>query len=91
LLVDSILYIREKIKNIYENELKEKNSEKELLTLGADNGPIGPKVPQKPSPSHSEGLKTFINNWFENVYMIRDMNIYKKGSKIQVLGRSWWV
>jgi formamidopyrimidine-DNA glycosylase len=66
LLVDSILYIREKIKNIYENELKEKNNEKELL-------------------------KTFINNWFENVYMIRDMNIYKKGSKIQVLGRSWWV
>jgi formamidopyrimidine-DNA glycosylase len=33
----------------------------------------------------------FINNWFENLYEIRDMNIYKKGSKIEVLGRSWWV
>lgn len=35
--------------------------------------------------------KEFINNWFENLYEIRDMNIYKKGSKIEVLGRSWWV
>jgi hypothetical protein len=26
------------------------------LTLGTDNGPIGPKVPQKPSPSLYEGL-----------------------------------
>ena len=35
--------------------------------------------------------RAFINNWFENLYEIRDMNIYKKGSKIEVLGRSWWV
>jgi hypothetical protein len=27
------------------------------LTLGTDNGPIGPSMPQKPSPSHCEGLK----------------------------------
>jgi hypothetical protein len=27
------------------------------LNLGSDNGPIGPSMPQKPSPSHSEGLK----------------------------------
>lgn len=35
--------------------------------------------------------REFINNWFENLYEIRDINIYKKGSKIEVLGRSWWV
>ena len=35
--------------------------------------------------------RAFVNNWFENLYEIRDMNIYKKGSKIEVLGRSWWV
>jgi len=35
--------------------------------------------------------KEFINEWFSNLYEIRDMNIYKKGSKIEVLGRSWWV
>ena len=58
-LVDSILYIRNKIKNIYENELKDK----EFL----------------------------INNWFENLYQVREMKIYKKGSKLEVLGRSWWV
>lgn len=32
--------------------------------------------------------KEFINDWFENLYEIRDMNIYKKGSKLEVLGRS---
>jgi formamidopyrimidine-DNA glycosylase len=35
--------------------------------------------------------KEFINNWFENLYEIREMSIYKKGSKLEVLGRSWWV
>lgn len=35
--------------------------------------------------------KYFINEWFENLYVIRDMKIYKKGSQIKVLGRSWWV
>lgn len=58
-LADSILYIRNKIKNIYETELKEPT--------------------------------TLINNWFDNLYQVREMNIYKKGSKIEVLGRSWWV
>lgn len=61
-LADSILYIRNEIKNIYEKELKEASE-----------------------------LKEFINNWFENLYEIREMSIYKKGSKLQVLGRSWWV
>ncbi len=58
-LADSILYIRNKAKNIYENELKDP--------------------------------ETFINGWFENLYKVREMNVYKKGTKINVLGRSWWV
>jgi formamidopyrimidine-DNA glycosylase len=33
----------------------------------------------------------FVNNWFENLYEIREMSVYKKGSKVEVLGRSWWV
>lgn len=36
-------------------------------------------------------LRELIDNWFENLYQIREMDIYKKGSKLQVLGRSWWV
>jgi len=60
-LADSILYIREQIKNIYEKELKEKGAEK------------------------------LIGKWFHNLYDIRVMNIYKKGSKLTVLGRTWWV
>jgi formamidopyrimidine-DNA glycosylase len=35
--------------------------------------------------------KEFINDWYENLYEIREMSIYKKGSKLEVLGRSWWV
>jgi formamidopyrimidine-DNA glycosylase len=62
-LADSILYIREKIKNIYEKELKENN----------------------------DNLKDFINEWFSNLYEIREMEIYKKGSGLSVLGRTWWV
>jgi formamidopyrimidine-DNA glycosylase len=60
-LADSILYIREQIKNIYEKELKEK------------------------------GAGELIDRWFDNLYEIREMQIYKKGSKLEVLGRSWWV
>jgi len=36
-------------------------------------------------------LRELINCWFENLYERREMNIYKKVSKLQVLGRSWWV
>lgn len=60
-LADSILYIRQQIKNIYEKELKEK------------------------------GAEELIGKWFDNLYDIRDMQIYKKSSKLTVLGRSWWV
>jgi len=35
--------------------------------------------------------KQFINEWFDNLYEIRDMAIYKKGSQLKVLGRNWWV
>lgn len=35
--------------------------------------------------------KEFINNWFENLYRVREMDIYKKGSQVNVLGRNWWV
>ena len=62
-LADSILYIREKIKNIYEKELKENN----------------------------DNLQDFVNEWFSNLYEIREMEIYKKGSGLSVLGRTWWV
>lgn len=32
-----------------------------------------------------------INEWFENLYEIREMKVYKKGKKINVLGRNWWI
>lgn len=36
-------------------------------------------------------LRALINEWFQNLYEIREMDIYKNGTKLQVLGRSWWV
>lgn len=36
-------------------------------------------------------IKEFIDGWFSNLYEIRVMNIYKKGTKLEVLGRNWWV
>jgi len=38
-----------------------------------------------------DNYREFINNWFGNLYEIREMNIYKKGSQIKVLDRNWWV
>ena len=40
--------------------------------------------------NNKDNLKELINDWFENLYKIRKMNIYKKGAKIQVSARSWW-
>jgi formamidopyrimidine-DNA glycosylase len=60
-LANSIFYIRERIKNNYEKELKEK------------------------------GDFELVNEWFDNLYEIREMSIYKKGTKLDVLGRNWWV
>lgn len=36
-------------------------------------------------------LQNFINEWFDNLYEVREMQIYKKGSKLEVSGRNWWV
>lgn len=36
-------------------------------------------------------IVNFINNWFDNLYEIRNMNVYKKGNSIKVLGRTWWL
>ncbi len=33
----------------------------------------------------------FINSWFDNLYKIRNMKIYKKGKITKVSGRNWWV
>ena len=60
-LVTSMIEIREKIKQIYSEQVDESN------------------------------CRDFINKWFENLYQVRSMNKYKKGSKLEVLGRSWWV
>ena len=34
---------------------------------------------------------SFVNNWFKNLYDVRNIKVYKMGTKIQILGRSWWV
>ena len=41
--------------------------------------------------NNNNKLRLLIDDWFENLYEIREMVIYRKGSKFQVLGRSWWV
>lgn len=71
-LVDSMILIREKIKEIYELEL---NRTMQVCKIYDNN----------------TKLRVLINDWFENLYEIREMDIYKKGSKLQVLGRGWWV
>lgn len=38
-----------------------------------------------------ENIKKFIEGWFENLYEIRNMKIYKIGEKINVSGRTWWI
>lgn len=40
---------------------------------------------------NKDELTNFVNNWFENLYEIREMSVYKKGLKLKVLGRTWWV
>lgn len=35
--------------------------------------------------------KEFINSWFDNLYELRNMKVYKKGEKIEVSGRTWYV
>lgn len=33
----------------------------------------------------------FINDWFDNLYSIRTMEVYKKGKEIKVGSRRWWI
>ena len=32
-----------------------------------------------------------INNWFDNLYQIRKMKVYKKGKQFDIAGRTWWI
>jgi formamidopyrimidine-DNA glycosylase len=38
-----------------------------------------------------EQIKDFIEEWFENLYKIRNMKVYKVGKKITISGRTWWL
>ncbi len=35
--------------------------------------------------------REFINNWFHNLYEIRNMKVYKIGRQVEVSGRKWWI
>lgn len=39
----------------------------------------------------SQNIREFINRWYVNLYEIRTMKVYKKGTQIEVAGRKWWV
>ena len=53
---------------------------------------IREKIKKKYSELIDElNCKEFINNWFDNLYKVREMKIYKKGTQIKVLGRTWWI
>lgn len=41
--------------------------------------------------SKTNDYKGFINSWFKNLYEIRVMKAYKKGTQIKVSGRTWWI
>lgn len=36
-------------------------------------------------------IKDFIEEWFENLYKIRNMKVYKVGKKMTISGRTWWL
>lgn len=38
-----------------------------------------------------EDIDKFINEWFDNLYNIRPIKVYKKGKPIETGGRTWWV
>ena len=40
---------------------------------------------------NKDDIKSFVNEWFYNLYDERNMKIYKVGSQVKVLGRNWWV
>ena len=49
------------------------------------------EIYDKELEASDDNLKEFINDWYSNLYEIREMSIYKKGSQLEVLGRNWWV
>lgn len=63
-----------------------------LIKLADSIIQIRDKIKKKYSELVDElNCKNFINDWFKNLYEVRDMEIYKKGTQIKVLGRFWWV
>lgn len=46
---------------------------------------------EKDLKDNEHKLKDYINMWFENLYQIRNMNVYKKGTQIKVSSRTWWI
>jgi formamidopyrimidine-DNA glycosylase len=41
--------------------------------------------------THAPDLREVINDWYENLYTLRTMHVYKKGRPLKVGGRTWWV
>jgi formamidopyrimidine-DNA glycosylase len=39
----------------------------------------------------NNNVNEFILNWFENLYEIRQMRVYKVGTQIDVGNRKWWI
>ena len=40
---------------------------------------------------YEDKTKDFIEGWFEKLYEIRNMKVYKIGKKIKISGRTWWI
>jgi len=40
---------------------------------------------------NSKSNEIFINEWFDNLYTIRNMTVYKKGKSIEISNRNWWI
>lgn len=40
---------------------------------------------------YDDQIKDFIEGWFEKLYEIRNMKVYKVGKKISISGRTWWL
>ena len=38
-----------------------------------------------------QSLEDFVNEWFDNLYGIRQMVVYKKGTKLEIASRNWWM
>ena len=38
-----------------------------------------------------EDKVAFVNSWFDNLYKVRQMVVYKKGTRVEVAGSKWWL